>query len=479
VALVLVALLAGLPLVRDVPGAAGAGTGPAPAGPVTPVLSARRAPAVLAGPLGEGRLREALAAVADAAPADACLVVTLDGRPVLDRAPDLPLIPASALKVITAAAVLHHLGPDERLRTSVRASAAPAGGAVDDLWLVGGGDPLLGTDGYLSRFQRRPQAATSLEGLADAVAAAGVTRVERVLGDDGRYDAERYVGSWKPGYRATNQTGPLSALTVNDGFAAWSPALVPYPDPPAGAAGTFADLLRGRGVVVGAAGAGRAPAGAVEIAAVASPTTAQLVAQLLTESDNGTSELLLKELGRRAGGEGSTAAGARALEAALVALGHPLDGLRVLDGSGLDREDRLTCRLLHDVLAAAPEDGPLVDGLAVAGRTGTLATRMRGSAAEGRLRAKTGTLDSVASLAGEVTAADGSRLLFAQILNGVTADQGRDLQDLLGAALGSFPDTPALADLGPVGHPPPEPEPEPGAGPGSTPAARAGEGSQP
>ena len=123
---------------------------------LTPVLSARRVPALVAEPLGDRRLAAALGELWARGPATSCLVVTDDERVVFEREPDRPVTPASTMKLLTAAAVLERVDPSERLRTTVRSATAPSGGVVDgDLWLVGRGDPVLGTLDWATSFERQ------------------------------------------------------------------------------------------------------------------------------------------------------------------------------------------------------------------------------------------------------------------------------------------------------------------------------------
>jgi len=168
--------------------------------------------------------------------------------------------------------------------------------------------------------------------------------------------------------------------------------------------------------------------------------TADLVMKMLRESDNDAAVALL----RRIGGE------AAAMEA-LSEASLPVDGVRIVDGSGLDRANRATCRSIHAILVRAPTDGPITDGLAVAGRSGTLADRYRGSALEGRLRAKTGSIRGVASLAGYVETTNGSLLTFVHILNETSADAAEALQDEVVSTLVTYPDAAVARELGPRG----------------------------
>ncbi len=441
---------------RSVPEASGeplAQPGPPEA---APVLSARRVPVLLAGPLGERRLRGGISSLAATLPEPSCVSVSEGGRTLFEAAPDAPVIPASTLKLVTAATVLSHLDASETLRTTTRSTTPPTDGVLaGDLWLVGGGDPVLGTEAWGSSFERQPALRTSLEALADGIVAAGVRSVQgRVVGDESRYDTTRYVPTWPDRYRS--QVGPLSALTVNDGFARSPGGSGPFADPPTGAAGVLTELLRARGVeVVGEAGAGVAPPeAATELAGVDSPPVLELVGQMLRESDNGTAELLLKEVGHREAGQGSTEAGAAVAEATMADLGLDLAGVDVVDGSGLDRGNRVTCRLLHDLLRQVDVGGEVEGGLAVAGVTGTLARRFLDSPVSGHLRAKTGSLNNVAALAGYADTRHEGELTFAMVLNGLELDADpATVQSALAELLVSYPDAPALEELGPGAWP--------------------------
>jgi serine-type D-Ala-D-Ala carboxypeptidase/endopeptidase (penicillin-binding protein 4) len=429
--------------------------------PTTPVLSPRRAPEVIAEPVARRRLRAELDAWVASVPAEVCVSVHAADGALYEHRVDEPMVPASTHKLLTATGVLLELGPDHRFRTAVLAGAEVVDGVlVGDLAMVGGGDPILHSADYVARYPRQPRPHTDLGALADAVVAAGVRRVDgAVVGDERRYDRERYVASWPGRYISQNQSGPLSALSVNDGFARYptSPEdpgpLAPAADPAANAAAVLTRLLRERGVeVAGEARSGDAPDGASELASIESPPVVEIVRQLLAESDNETGELLLKELGLLRGGEGSTGAGATALDAVLRDAGVAADAAMVADGSGLSLENRVTCRLLIELLAR-PGTGPaMVDALAVAAQTGTLADRFGGSDLDGRLRGKTGSLNSVAALAGVVDDDDGT-LTFAYVANGigggVVPPEAVGAQGALAELLLAHPRVPELDLLGP------------------------------
>lgn len=427
---------------------------------VTPVLSVRRVPTVVAAPVAARRLTADLDALTTFLPADSCLVV--EGPDLrFEHAPSTPLVPASTIKLLTATAALETLGADARFRTAVVAGAPAADGVIaGDLTLVGGGDPLLATADYMARFRRQPQVFTDLDALAAAVHASGVRRIAgSVVGDERRYDASRYVDSWPARYIDQDVIGPLSALAVNDGFERYpaefgdGTALDAAADPPVLAAGVFTRLLEARGIdVVGAPRGGVAPEGATEVAAIESAPLLEVVAQMLRESDNSTAELLLKELGRTATAP-TTAAGATAVTGLATDALQDVQGLEVVDGSGLSPENRVTCDHLVDLLRRPVTGDLLSEHLAVAGESGTLTERYRGSRLAGILRAKTGSLTSVTALAG-VVADDDPALTFALVVNvppparvpaGVAG-----LERQIAEALAAWPRTPDVSELGPA-----------------------------
>jgi serine-type D-Ala-D-Ala carboxypeptidase/endopeptidase (penicillin-binding protein 4) len=392
----------------------------------TPVLSARRAPEVIAAPLAERRLAGELEPWLGASPTGTCLAVESEGDVLFQHNPTVPLAGASTQKLLTATGLLLALGPEARLETRVVTAAPPRNGEVaGDVFVVGGGDAALGTPAWSTDApDPRDRVVHDVDRLVDAIVAAGITRIQgSVVGDGSRYDGERYNPAWPQRFIDQDAIGPIGGLMVNDGFAAFSPAqsaaaTVPAGDPAADAARVVTDRLRAKGVVVvGAPRAGRAPDRATEVASLASPPVSQIVAEMLTHSDNETAEAALKEIGVAVSGEGSTAAGKAALIRLLTDAGIAVKGVELVDGSGLSNNGRLTCRTLTELLTR-PGTGPVLrDGLAVAGETGTLADRWRGTPVAGRLRAKTGSLRNVTALAGEVEPLAGGRITFAYVAN--------------------------------------------------------------
>ena len=426
----------------------------------TPLLSARRLPTVVAEPVALRRLQDDLDGWLAASPLDSCLVVhTADGNPAFEHRGTDPVVPASTEKLLTSTAALLELGPDHRFRTVVATADPAAAQVAGDLYLVGGGDPILATEEYVDRFTRQPQTFTSLDELADRVVDAGVRRIGgSVVGDERRYDQTRYVSTWPSRYIDQSQIGPMSGLALNDGFERRQDgpdAPVEYfaaPDPAANAAAELTRLLRARGVeVVGEPRSGTAPGDARELAAIQSVPLVDVIGQLLRESDNNTGELLLKEIGLVHGGAGSTPQGADAVEEIIASADVPAEGLDVDDGSGLSLNNRVTCDLLVELLERPETGSRIVANLSVAGVSGTLSERF-GEDLEGKLRGKTGTLNTVTALAGVLDDTDG-RLTFSYVANvpepEVISAETVALQDGLASILLGWPRTPDVEVLGP------------------------------
>jgi D-alanyl-D-alanine carboxypeptidase/D-alanyl-D-alanine-endopeptidase (penicillin-binding protein 4) len=426
----------------------------------TPLWSPRRVPQPIVDAVGGQRLQAALDAAVVGV--DACFVVDEGGAPIAVRSAALPLVPASTEKLITAAAALAVLGSDSHLETRAVAAAAPKDGVVDRLWLVGGGDFLLMTPEAQALREQLPElrglSTTSFTALADALVAAGVKRISGgIVGDDSRYETLRYLPTWKDAYRTEGQVGPLGALTVNGGFSQLQPIPVPVEDPAVFAAAELARLLEERGVTIGrGADRGKAPVGAVEIAKIESPPMTAVIGEMLTASDNLGAELLTREIGLRVTQQGTTAAGTQAITQKLNELGLPTTSVALVDGSGLDRGNRVTCALLDATLdlGEEPEFAALWTGLAVAGQSGTLVDQLDGTALEGKLRGKTGSLDGVTGLVGLIEV--GRPLRFAFIANGAfTETGGIGLRGQIASIIASFPDAPPAGEL----VPPPAEEP--------------------
>lgn len=421
-----------------------------PPGPVlgTPLLSARRLPEPLVVSARGARLSAALKKVTNAVQKSACLQVAVNGRVVVSDNADAVFIPASNQKILVAATALEKLGPEYRFVTEVRGSIS-SDGSVTRLVLVGGGDPLLSTDRYprLGLNQYRPTDITRIEKLADAVVNKGVKRVTTLVGDESHFDKKRDAPGWVNAI-GRGDAAPLSALMINDGYVGTDRTR--RASTAQGAVEVFRDLLVARGVEVGPAVVGDAREAPL-LASIKSEPVSKLVGEMLATSDNNTAELMLKEIGRRAGDGGSTAAGLSVVRATLTSWGIDLSGHKLVDGSGLSESNRISCATLVAVLARQPKDSPLYDGMAVAGRSGTLERYFGGTPADGVMRAKTGSLQLARSLSGFFPATDGSVIEFSFIVNGSRSKyRAENLWDDLARGLGTYPQGPSLDGLGPA-----------------------------
>lgn len=406
----------------------------------TPVLSARRVPELLVRPIGASRLAAAVDPVLAAAPPQTCVAAVDRNGAVLERNAAAPLLPASNLKLVTAGAVLAGLDPGSRLVTRVAADGEPTDGATveGNLYMVGGGDPLLSTGPYLEQLPNGVPPASRLEDLADRVAATGVRRVTgSVVGDDSRHEQTRAVSSWPDRFVTQGQVAPLSALTVDD---AWTVGVGVSDDPAVHAAATLTELLEARGVQVdGDPVRGVTPEGAAPLAELPSLTVAEMVEEGLAFSDNTTMELLTRELGLATSGQATTAAGTAAVQEWLAETHGSSEGIVVADGSGLSPSNRMTCAALADVLAADGADGTIAAGLAVPGQPGTLVDRLLEGPLTDRLRAKTGTLRDATALSGWLDTRPGAQLAASVVVNrpggSVTAEDTELTEDVLAAML--------------------------------------------
>jgi D-alanyl-D-alanine carboxypeptidase/D-alanyl-D-alanine-endopeptidase (penicillin-binding protein 4) len=412
----------------------------------------------------------------------ALVVSRADGRVLYARGADLPLVPASNQKVLTAVTALATFGPAHRFVTEVIASADPdRDGAVAELYVRGGGDPDLGSEDFWR--------------IAGALRAAGVRRIAGdVIVDDTLFDAERANPEWGP-ISSRIYYAPVGALTANHGTFAIevrpgaAPGAkarvevdppVPYfrvdnrattaprgrrsgvrvdrdaavggdvlpgealavrgstrigseprrvaravVDPGLYAASVLAWQLQAQGIAVGG-GVRRAiaPVGAPRLVAYEGRALAEIVRVLMKTSNNPVAEMLCKAVGVAAGtAPGTWDAGVAAMRTHLQGLGVDLGAARLVDGSGLSRQNRLTARVLVETLRMAEKSfafGPeFVAALPIAGTDGTLARRER--PIEGAVRAKTGSLTGVVTLSGYARLAAGGEAVFAVLVNDAPA----------------------------------------------------------
>lgn len=331
------------------------------------------------------------------------------GAVLYDRGGAVPAPPASAAKLLTAAALLQVRRPADRITTTVRTTGTPG-----TVVLVGAGDPTL--SGAAAGQPTRYAGAARLSDLASALRARGVP-VRRLLVDGSLFSGPGVLPGWAAEDVPSSYGAPITAVLA-DG-ARDEPSAVRRSAVPDLAAGRLLARLLGRPTLP----VMRAPAavrpGAV-LAQVRSAPLGELILEMLHTSDNVLAECLGRQVALAAARPASFAGATSAIRFVL-SRAHLLVGTGMQDASGLARADRVSATTLTDVLRAAVRVArlrPLLTALPVAGWSGTLAGRYRARsevAADGAVRAKTGTLTGVSVLAGVVHAADGHLLVFAAI----------------------------------------------------------------
>lgn len=360
------------------------------------------------------------------------------GQIVCRRAARTPRPLASNMKIFTTATALGRFGPQARIATRVLSDGMLDKDGVlrGSLYLKGAGDPALGTPAFYGRFLGG--LGTNLFVLKRQLRAAGVRAVTgRLYGDDTVFDRLRGVAD--SGYATSSYIGPLSGLSLNSGYSSSSGASFAT-DPAKVAARKLARSLRGAGIQLSPRVALRAaPADGETLAVVRSPDFARLADATNVPSNNFFAEMLIKLIGARFGGRGSTRAGAAVVER--FARDHGA-GIHAVDGSGLTRSNRSSPAAVVQFLRSVRSDrigDDFIQSLALTGREGTVASRMDGTAAAGRCRTKTGTLTGVSNLSGYCFNRSGKVMVFSILMGGVS-DLGRAHaeQDRIAAAIAAY-----------------------------------------
>lgn len=413
------------------------------------VLNARRTPTTLSTTSRIGALRRAVGRVANRLPSGGCLRVDWLGQTLVSTRSDVSFIPASASKLITAAVALEVLGPEHKFTTDVFADPVSVSGSTQNIYIVGGGDPLLVTDNY-SRTEKYPTLnGTSLETLVTSIFNSGIRQIsESIVIVDNRYDQLRFIDQWPSSFNGV-EAGPLGALMFND--ATVTGALLKPDDPGIGAGTELSILLAQKGIVVNSVvqRAVSVPASATKIATATSSSLSGIVQEMLVNSDNNTAEMLIKELGFTQSGSGSTASGLEVVSKTIKNWGLASQP-NVVDGSGLSSSNSTSCDFYVELLERQKETLPSL--LAIAGGSGTLESLFTQSPVKDRLAAKTGTLTGVKALVGYLPLEEEEDIQFALILNASGIDNQsayRPIWNNLAEALNTGRPTPRPEQLAP------------------------------
>jgi D-alanyl-D-alanine carboxypeptidase/D-alanyl-D-alanine-endopeptidase (penicillin-binding protein 4) len=344
------------------------------------------------------------------------------GEELFSEDPDTTRMPASVEKLYTSATALLLYGANGHFETDVLSPDVPdADGVIHgDIVLRGAGDPTFDT--------------ADLNALAAKLTRGGLERVDGgVVGDETAFDAFR--GPPSANFQLSSDVGPLSALAFNHGRTGKSR---PYwqSSPATFTADALEKALKHRHVKFEAdAARGTASSEATPLAHWDSPTIAQIAQAMNQPSDNYYAETLVKAIGADYGTAGSTDAGADVVRNTVARFKI---APTIHDGSGLSRTDRTSPRMIVRLLTGMAGTGAASAfdaSLPVAGRSGTLVARMKGTAAQDRCHAKTGTLHDVSTLAGYCSTESGRRIAFAFLMNATTVYRAHPLQDAMTAAL--------------------------------------------
>lgn len=359
------------------------------------------------------------------------VVVDLDAGQVLYTLnPDLPLKPASNTKLFTTAALYGLLGEDERSTLRAYGGQAPdAQGRVAQLYVVSRHDWTWST--FFYDYPEWPA-----DQLAEQLVDAGVTEVGALtVRGEGLFEGYQFATYDAAAHRADLLAAMESALEL-------------------------------QGVVVQSTssdGSFEVPAGAVPLASQDALPFSVATHPINEISHNEMADIASRHLGEQLQGESSYEAGADELIAWLFDLGIDTAGLELNDGSGLSHFNRVTARSIVDlqtVMYEHPAGAFWRATFSVAGRSGTLASRMTGGETAGRFWGKSGTLTGVIATSGVLHHAhDGHRYLISVLMNEVDYPSvARDQQDDVVAAVaedwrgrGDRPAEPVLRLVRPAG----------------------------
>lgn len=423
---------------------------------------------------GDGalNLKQNLAAITQQNPAFAdakCAVYikTADtGRVIYSYNGQTPMIPASNMKIATTSAALCRLGPSFRFRTDLRGPKPDSSGIVKgNVYLRGTGDPTITppyiqTDEFLNKFAKQMKKA-------------GVRCIEGdLVADDSAFDRRFLPDGWMEHYRLDIYSAPVSALSFNGNLievivngsnirleppcsaikiddrtnlggglsinrergsntivvtgqcVGEERRAVPVENPPMFMIGSFYEVLRANGIEcrgkvrsINQMGEPAVVDSLYRYAMHESPPLYEIINEINRHSDNLFAEHVFRAIGANLSGRGTPASGEAAVKSFMLQNNINAKGLKMVDGCGLSRLDRITpCQIVGclEAMSHHAYGKYFKDSLPVPGR-GTLCGRLGGI----KVAAKTGTLANDSSLSGYVTTAAGQTLLFSLLFNDI------------------------------------------------------------
>jgi D-alanyl-D-alanine carboxypeptidase/D-alanyl-D-alanine-endopeptidase (penicillin-binding protein 4) len=361
----------------------------------------------------------------------------ITGKELWQVADDMPLVPASTNKVLTAAAALLTLDRQARVSTRVVAGGPNAQGPVV---LVGAGDPTLSAapPGVDTWYKGAPR----ISDLVEQVRRSGVTPTA-VQVDTSAFTGPTLAQGWDPSDVDNGDIAPIESVMIDAGRI--QPSTVDSRRSPTPALDAGRELAKGLGLDPAAVTIAAAPSGARQLAVVQSAPLVQRLSEMMNASDNVMAECIGREVAAAINRPRSFAGAVDAVTNRLSVAHVDTTGAALMDSSGLSVDDRLTAKTLDGVVqAAAGPDQPalraLLDLLPIAAGSGTLVDRFVDTATNqgpaGWLRAKTGSLTAINSLVGVLTDRSGRVLTFAFISN-AAGPNGRNAMDAVAARLWS------------------------------------------
>ncbi|WP_025736310.1 D-alanyl-D-alanine carboxypeptidase/D-alanyl-D-alanine endopeptidase [Mycobacterium genavense] len=359
----------------------------------------------------------------------------LTGKVLWQVADDVPLVPASTNKVLTAAAALLTLDRQARISTRVVAGSPNAQGPIV---LVGAGDPTISAapPDVPTWYRGAPR----ISDLVEQIHRSGMTPTA-VQVDTSAFTGPTMAQGWDPADVDNGDIAPIESVMIDCGRIQPTTVNSRRSKTPALDAGR--ELAKALGLDPAAVTIASAPSGARQLAVVQSAPLVQRLGEMMDHSDNVLAESIAREVAAAINRPRSFAGAVDAVTNRLSTAHVDTTGATLVDSSGLSVDDRLTAKTLDGtVQAAAGPDQPalraLLDLLPIAGGSGTLADRFLDQATNqgpaGWLRAKTGSLTVINSLVGVVTDRTGRVLTFAFISN-AAGPNGRNAMDTLATRL--------------------------------------------
>jgi D-alanyl-D-alanine carboxypeptidase/D-alanyl-D-alanine-endopeptidase (penicillin-binding protein 4) len=439
----------------------------------TPLFSLRRTPELLTSPLATQQLEEKLEELNKILPDASCFSIAIGNESLYNFQEGIPLNPGGAQKIITAYAALKQMGSDYQYETIIsadRETDEDGNLLSSDLYIFGGGDPLIRTDAFMELLPESfSDIRTSADGMADLTVGMNILFIQgAVVVNESRYDEERTIAGWGQELKGSSSIGSLSASLLDAGFDGLkqnysqqrgeNPApLVPSINPAKSFAANFDDLLEARGVIIlrGAKEINNVDQGSlVELLTIKSPALDQIIKQMLNNDDDVTAEMILKEIGKSRTGQGSTGSGLVSIPEILSANNLPSTGLLLIDGSGLSTDNQATCNVFQGILQDNEHGETLKMALPLVGSDGIVSDILAETPFSLNLVAHSDFRNGTGALVGVYTMPNGIEINLSYLAN-YSSEEGSELIHqtfLLGLsqALSDYTGGQPLAGLGPV-----------------------------